>query len=79
MGHLNGKIQEPKLDDPTYDKLEVENYTIMSWLLHLMQLSQGYLFLRTAKEIWDVVAQTYSKMGNVAQIYELKRRIHGMT
>lgn len=69
MGHLNGKIQEPKLDDPTYEKLEVENYTIMSWLLNLMQLGQRYLFLRTAKEIWDVAAQTYSKMGNVRQIY----------
>jgi hypothetical protein len=81
MGYLNGKIQEPKLDDPTYDKWEAENSTIMSWLLHSMQpeISQGYLFLRTAKEIWDATAQTYSKVGNAALKYDLKRQIHGLT
>jgi hypothetical protein len=44
MRHLNGKIQEPKSNDPTYDKWEAENSTIMSWLLHSMQLeiTQGY-------------------------------------
>jgi hypothetical protein len=34
MGHLNGKIQEPKLDHSTYDKWEAENSTIISLLLH---------------------------------------------
>jgi len=29
MGYLNGKIQEPKPDDPTQEKWEVENFTIM--------------------------------------------------
>jgi hypothetical protein len=68
IGHLNSKIQEPKRDGPTYDKCEAENSTIMSWLLHSMELeiSQGYLFLGTEKELWDAVAQTYSKMGNTA-------------
>jgi hypothetical protein len=37
MGYLNGRIQEPKPNDPTYDKWEVENYTVMPWLLHSMQ------------------------------------------
>lgn len=77
MGYLNGKITEPLETDPTYDKWEAENSTVMSWLVHSMkpEISQGYLFLRTAKEIWDVAAQTYSKMGNKAQVYDLKRRI----
>jgi hypothetical protein len=38
MGYLNGKIQEPKPNDPTYDKWEAQSSTIMSWLLHSMQL-----------------------------------------
>jgi hypothetical protein len=29
IGYLNGKIQEPKPDDPTQEKWEVENFTIM--------------------------------------------------
>lgn len=33
MGYWNRKIQEPRLDDPAYDKLEAENSTIMSRLL----------------------------------------------
>jgi hypothetical protein len=66
MGYLNCRIQEPKLNDPTYDKWEAKNSIVMSWLLHSMQpkINQGYLFLRTAKEDWDAAAQTYPKMGN---------------
>jgi hypothetical protein len=37
MGYLNGRIQEPKPNDPNYDKCESENSTVMSWLLHSMQ------------------------------------------
>jgi hypothetical protein len=40
-------------------------------------ISQGYLFLRTAKEISDAAAQTYSKMRGGAQSYKLKCQIHG--
>lgn len=68
MRYLNGKIPEPDLDYPTYDKCEAENSTIMSWLLHSMDpdISQDYLFLRIAEEIWDTAAQTDSKMRNTA-------------
>ena len=53
MGYLNGKITEPLETDPIYDRWEAENSTVMSWLVHSMkpEISQGYLFLRTAKEI----------------------------
>lgn len=47
--------------------------------MHLDIINKGNLFLRTAKEIWDATAQTYSKIGNAAQIYELKCQIHGTT
>jgi hypothetical protein len=55
---LNGRIQEPKPDDPTYDKWEAENSTVKACLLHSMQteINQGYLFLHTAKEVWDAAA-----------------------
>lgn len=74
MGYLNGKIPEPQLDDPIYDKQQAENSTTMPWLLHSMQseINQGYLFLCTAKDIWGETAHTYSKMGNAAQIYDFK-------
>jgi hypothetical protein len=78
IGYLNGISEEPKLDNTAHDKCEADNSTIRSWLMQ-PENSQAYLFLSTAKEIWDVAAQTYSKMGNAAQIYELKRQIHGTT
>lgn len=42
------------------------------------EINQGYLFLHTAKEVWDAATQTYSKMGNAALKYDLKRQIHGL-
>ena len=30
------------------------------------------LFLKSAKEIWEAVEQTYSKAKDVAQIYDVK-------
>jgi hypothetical protein len=43
------------------------------------EISQGYLFLHTAKEVWDAAAQMYSKMGNTTLKYDLKYWIHGLT
>jgi hypothetical protein len=52
---------------------------ILTWLLHSMlpEISQGYLFFCTAREVWDATTHTYSKMENARQIYELKQQIHG--
>jgi hypothetical protein len=44
-----------------------------------LEINQGYLFLHTGKEVWDAAAQTYSKVGNVALKYDLKRQIHSLT
>lgn len=78
MGYLLGTTKEPKVGDTLHPQWELENSTVMSWLLNSMELelSNGYLFMDTAKEIWDAVSQTYSHKGNMAQIYELKCRIH---
>lgn len=50
---------------------------VMSWLLHSMQphIANNYLFLSTAKAIWDSVPKTYSKRGNKARMYELRQRV----
>ena len=57
-------------DDPTHDKWKTENSTIMSWLLRSMHsdISQGYLFLCTTKEIWDAATQTYLRMRSDSMI-----------
>ena len=54
------------------------NYIVMSWLLHSMepQIRKIYMLLSTAKEIWDAVNKTFSKVGFVTQIFQIKRQIY---
>ena len=38
MGHYDGRITAPSTTDPGYDKWEIENSVIMSWLINSMVL-----------------------------------------
>ncbi len=48
----------------------------MSWLINSMQphIAHRYLLLDSAATIWSVVFQTYSQVGNDAQVYELRNK-----
>ena len=50
----------------------------MSWLLHSMipEISEGFLSLDIAKDIWDTVIETYYRRGNIAQVYDLQRSVY---
>lgn len=50
----------------------------MLWLINLTDphISQVFLFLPSAKDLWDAVTETYSDLGKTAQLYEFKCRIH---
>ncbi|KAJ0095159.1 hypothetical protein Patl1_15752 [Pistacia atlantica] len=39
------------------------------------EIGRLYLFLPTAKDIWEIAKETYSDMGNSAQIFEIKSRL----
>lgn len=67
LGYIKGHVTVPSMSDTqTYDRCESENLTVMSRLLNSMQhqISRGFLFLRTTKEVWDSAAQTYSHVKN---------------
>lgn len=54
LGYINGRVIEPFVSDTqAYERGEYENLTFMSLLLNSMQpqISRGFLFLKTAKEI----------------------------
>lgn len=53
---------------------------VMAWLVNLMEIDIGktYLFLSTAAEIWEAAADTYSDVGNSAQIFDIKADIRQM-
>ena len=63
MGYLCETITEPKTSDLNLESWEAENSLIIFWLLNSMQpeMAKTFLFLSTAKEIWDDVTHNYSK------------------
>ena len=73
MGHLDGRVTAPSTTDPGYDRWEIENSVIMSWLINSMvpELGESFYRMKTAKAIWDTVASTFSRRGNYAQEFEL--------
>ena len=50
---------------------------VMAWLINSMEaaIGQTYLFLPTAKDLWDAVQETYSDLGNAAQMFEIKTKL----
>ena len=63
--------------DPRYKKWKIKNATVMGWLLNSRKptISDHFLFLEIAHQIWDVLAKSYSEMGYTVKVYELRQRI----
>jgi len=74
ISHLLGT--GPVKEDPKFEAWDEEDSLIMSWLWNSMtpEISDTCMFLSTAKEIWEAVRQTYSKVQDAAQVYEVKLR-----
>ena len=70
-------LKGPNSSDPKFHIWDEEDSTIMSWLWNSMvlEISGTCVFLTSAKEIWDVVNETYSKVCDTTQIFEIKMRI----
>lgn len=63
-----------KEDEAGFKTLDAENSMVMVWLVNSMdpEIGQTYLFLLTAKEMWDAINKTLSDLGNSTQVYEIK-------
>ncbi|XP_019052206.1 PREDICTED: uncharacterized protein LOC109114308, partial [Nelumbo nucifera] len=72
-GFVSGSKKDPPENDSSYERWMQENYTVIEWLVNSMQpqISQHYLWMNLAKEIWGSVAETYSQKLNVAKAYKL--------
>ena len=70
-------LKGPNSSDPKFHIWDEEDSTISSWLWNSMvlEISGTCVFLTSAKEIWDVVNETYSKVCDTTQIFEIKMRI----
>ncbi|GAV58400.1 UBN2_3 domain-containing protein [Cephalotus follicularis] len=78
--YITGKVQQPDVNDPIYENWELNNSIVMTWLINSMELhiSHTYLFLRTAKAIWDVVNKNYSDLENASQVFEIKNKLNDL-
>lgn len=43
-----------------------------------MEPHRTYLFLRTAKAIWDAVKENYSNLENASQVFEIKNNLKAL-
>jgi len=66
-----------KEDGPTFAAWDEEDSLVMSWLLNFMvpEISDTVVFLTTTNDIWEAINLTYSKIKDVAQIYEIWARV----
>ncbi|KZV26926.1 hypothetical protein F511_41261 [Dorcoceras hygrometricum] len=66
LGYLTGDTREPEKGDPKWSSWKSENSMVMAWLINSMEPSIGrtYLFLPTAKDVWEAVRGTYSDLEN---------------
>lgn len=39
------------------------------------EISDHYLFLKTAYQIWDSLTKAYSKVGHTTKVFDLRQRI----
>ena len=64
------------LEDLKFNQWDEEDSMIMSWLWNSMlpKINGICMFLTMAKEIWKTVRQTYSKVCDATQIYEIKQK-----
>ncbi|XP_073062852.1 uncharacterized protein [Primulina eburnea] len=77
LGYLTGETTIPAETEPTFKTWRSENSLVMAWLLNSMELSiaKPHMFMKTAKEVWDSIRETYSDSENSSQIFELKTKL----
>ncbi|XP_059625859.1 uncharacterized protein LOC132268941 [Cornus florida] len=77
IGYITGSEKELAESEKAYPQWFADNAMVMSWLVNSMQpnIVVGYMFMKTAKQIWDSVQRTYSQRQNNARIFQLGRDI----
>ena len=77
LSHLIGEVKELEKSNPSWKIWRSKNSLVIAWLINSMEPAIGkpHLFLPTAKDVWDVVRETYSDLENSSQIFELKTKL----
>lgn len=76
FGHLTGDVTQPAQDDPALKSWRSENALILAWLINSMEPTIGkpFMYLPTAKDVWEAVRDTYSDQENSSQLFGFKSK-----
>lgn len=78
LGYLTGDTKKPASTDVVrLQRWKSENSLVTAWLVNSMvpSIRRTYLFLPTAKDVWDAVRETYSDSENSSQFFEIKSKL----
>lgn len=80
MDYITGEIPCLNDEDQAYANWDLNNSLVMAWLINSMEscISRTYLFLPTAKAIWDAFKKNYSDLENASQVLEIKNKLKEM-
>ncbi|KAL9420097.1 hypothetical protein AB3S75_037804 [Citrus x aurantiifolia] len=73
LGYLNGEVTPPTTNDPKYRQWHSENSMVTAWLINSMDsiIGKTFMYLKTARDVWEAVREAYSDLENQSQLYEL--------
>ncbi|XP_043717647.1 uncharacterized protein LOC122665558 [Telopea speciosissima] len=77
-GYITGTSVRPTETGAAQDRWVNFNFLVMSYLVNSMdqEIAERYLLLDPAGKIWRTAHDTYSQVGNAAQCYELRQKLH---
>ncbi|PNY16264.1 hypothetical protein L195_g012979 [Trifolium pratense] len=77
FGFLTGDMEKPDEGDFAYRQWKCENSLIILWLVNSMEpaIRKSFMFLSSAKEVWEAVRDTYSDIDNSYHIFFLKSKL----
>ena len=77
LGYINGDLPQPAPIDPLFRRWRTENSVVKGWLINTMDSSlvSTFIWYPTAKEVWDAITVTFFNGSDIAQVYELQRRV----
>ena len=80
LGFLTGEIAVPTATDPQFVSWRQQNSMITAWLVNSMDpaIAKAFIFLPTAKDVWEAVRDTYSDLENYFQLFQLHAKVSKM-
>lgn len=73
---IMAKTKKSTEEDPRYEKWYTDNQKVKRWLLMSMspEIMKRYIWLPTAREIWDALSKAFYNRDDEMQVFTLNRR-----